>query len=403
YSVWDDKDIDSCWYINVSGGIEIIPSCSNITFEAVEGLNNITIYVNDSSNNINYTQIFFYVDITSPVVNLENPQNNSLITNTNNITFYYNVSDNIGIENASLIINDILNQTNYSIIINTTQNFIVLNMPNGQYNWSVIAYDLAGNWNISYVYNLTIRFFWCGDGICNNGETCNSCRADCGVCTPAGGGGGGGGGGSSGGGALIIPKEGTGEENIKPEKEEVIEARKRNIGYSTKSAVAESPAVFEKEKNIIPNLDFVIGGIIFGLTIILISSLLWHFPLIYFYRRTFADEEVIIKFIEKDRLRYHRKIFVTPNVYERYKLKLEEQKKKCNLAPIYLYKKDEKFVNHLIYRYHINTELAKLICAAKRGVISRILTTEKISDELRKRFRKIKFEDPFEYEKKFGS
>jgi hypothetical protein len=35
---------------------------------------------------------------------------------------------------------------------------------------------------------------YCGDGICNNGEACNTCSADCGQC-PGGGGGGGGGGG----------------------------------------------------------------------------------------------------------------------------------------------------------------------------------------------------------------
>lgn len=42
----------------------------------------------------------------------------------------------------------------------------------------------------------------CGDGTCNNGETCSTCAQDCGACpvTPSGGGSGGGGGGGSGGG-----------------------------------------------------------------------------------------------------------------------------------------------------------------------------------------------------------
>lgn len=37
----------------------------------------------------------------------------------------------------------------------------------------------------------------CGDGSCNNSETCSSCSTDCGACPPSGGGGGGGGGGGS--------------------------------------------------------------------------------------------------------------------------------------------------------------------------------------------------------------
>ncbi len=43
---------------------------------------------------------------------------------------------------------------------------------------------------------------YCGDGTCNNDESCSSCSADCGACSSGGGGsggGGGGGGGSSGG------------------------------------------------------------------------------------------------------------------------------------------------------------------------------------------------------------
>jgi hypothetical protein len=36
---------------------------------------------------------------------------------------------------------------------------------------------------------------WCGDGSCNNGETCETCPADCGTCSSGNGGGGGGGGG----------------------------------------------------------------------------------------------------------------------------------------------------------------------------------------------------------------
>jgi hypothetical protein len=48
-------------------------------------------------------------------------------------------------------------------------------------------------------FTVTGSLPYCGDGTCNNGETCSSCSADCGTCgTTSGGGGGGGGGGRAG-------------------------------------------------------------------------------------------------------------------------------------------------------------------------------------------------------------
>ena len=50
---------------------------------------------------------------------------------------------------------------------------------------------------------------YCGDSICNNGESCSSCSGDCGGCSGSGGGGGGGsggGGGGGGGGGFIPPR-----------------------------------------------------------------------------------------------------------------------------------------------------------------------------------------------------
>lgn len=63
-----------------------------------------------------------------------------------------------------------------------------------------LSSDLAGmpsNYTVPNSCNYTHPIF-CGDGICNNGESCSSCSADCGACpippsAPSGGGGGGGG------------------------------------------------------------------------------------------------------------------------------------------------------------------------------------------------------------------
>ncbi len=51
-------------------------------------------------------------------------------------------------------------------------------------NWtcSILAYDglsYEAEWNNSTTLNILAG---CGDGSCNNGETCNDCQADCGIC-----------------------------------------------------------------------------------------------------------------------------------------------------------------------------------------------------------------------------
>ncbi|MFC1710816.1 hypothetical protein ACFLZJ_01525 [Nanoarchaeota archaeon] len=57
------------------------------------------------------------------------------------------------------------------------------------------------NFSIDFLPDCPIEEY-CGDGICNNGETCSTCSNDCGTCSTgdsgsSGGGGGGGGGGGS--------------------------------------------------------------------------------------------------------------------------------------------------------------------------------------------------------------
>jgi PGF-pre-PGF domain-containing protein len=78
-----------------------------------------------------------------------------------------------------------------------------INISNGTYIWNCRAdylsntYWADNNFTFNVVYDPTIELY-CGDANCNNGETCNSCSEDCGVCNNDGSGGGGSGGGSSG-------------------------------------------------------------------------------------------------------------------------------------------------------------------------------------------------------------
>jgi PGF-pre-PGF domain-containing protein len=83
----------------------------------------------------------------------------------------------------------------------TTQgklNHTINGISNGNYKWNCRArYNSVSYWassNITVTVNYAPAAF-CGDAVCNNGETCSTCSQDCGTCSnqPSGGGGGGGG------------------------------------------------------------------------------------------------------------------------------------------------------------------------------------------------------------------
>jgi PGF-pre-PGF domain-containing protein len=72
-----------------------------------------------------------------PVVNLISPANNTGDSD-GNLTFNYNVTDLDDISNCSLLINNVVNQTDTSIYEDEiTKSFILNNVKVGRYNWSV--------------------------------------------------------------------------------------------------------------------------------------------------------------------------------------------------------------------------------------------------------------------------
>ncbi|MFC1682451.1 LamG-like jellyroll fold domain-containing protein, partial [Nanoarchaeota archaeon] len=101
--------------------------------------------VNDSVGNLNTSLTrTITLDTTNPTVTLITPSNNTGDSD-GNITFSYNVSDVGTISNCSLELNGVLNQTNSSITKASTQNFIINNLVEGNYNWSVNCTDSSLN------------------------------------------------------------------------------------------------------------------------------------------------------------------------------------------------------------------------------------------------------------------
>jgi hypothetical protein len=93
--------------------------------------------------------------------------------------------------NSSFVFNTALNNgAAYAVTVRTN--------PNGQ---TCLVTNGSGNisGNVSNVLVSCTTNPYCGDGACNNGETCGSCSADCGACVSSGAGGGSSGGGGGGG------------------------------------------------------------------------------------------------------------------------------------------------------------------------------------------------------------
>jgi hypothetical protein len=119
----------------------------------------VRVRANDSlgfiGNYDNHTNIS--IDRTSPIISLIGPANNSQDVDGDNILFEYNVTDNLlEISNCNLIINGTINQTNYSVVKNTIQNFTLSGMADGNYTWNINCTDFAGNKNSSEIRNLII-------------------------------------------------------------------------------------------------------------------------------------------------------------------------------------------------------------------------------------------------------
>jgi len=135
------------------------------TATLVNGLSEGTHYWNvtcwDNASNRNYSETRSFNIFNAPIVNLTFPPNGN-VTNNPNQTFYFNVSDETGIFNCSLILNGAINTTKpgSQIINNNINNFTVNNLD-GFYNWSVRCYDntsfkVQGD---SETWNITIDLY----------------------------------------------------------------------------------------------------------------------------------------------------------------------------------------------------------------------------------------------------
>ena len=93
-------------------------------------------------------------DTTTPFVSLLSPQNNSWIQS--NVTFIYNVTENTGLFNCSLLVDGLLNQTSDGVLPGIITNFTLNDTPEGGHTWMVSCVD---NGSSTLQGNSTFRSF----------------------------------------------------------------------------------------------------------------------------------------------------------------------------------------------------------------------------------------------------
>ncbi|MBN2053006.1 hypothetical protein JW756_05875 [Candidatus Woesearchaeota archaeon] len=150
--------------INTTGNIILAAGQSNPQSlgNMTAGTTNVTFLMNGSSPSTNLIRCYAVTDYneyygptmqtvivndtTPPNVTLLSPETNSTF-NITDITFYFNVTENVGIANCSLYLNEEFNATKSTaeITVNVSNNFTVTNIPEGEYDWKIVCIDLAAN------------------------------------------------------------------------------------------------------------------------------------------------------------------------------------------------------------------------------------------------------------------
>jgi hypothetical protein len=118
----------------------------------IEGTHYWNVTCTDIAGNANISETHSFNVYIGPSISLLTPNNNTWSNSPDNI-FYFNVSDEVGLENCSLIFNSVINQTltNVQITNNAINNFTIIGMTSGTYLWQVECYD-----NTTYhAYNIT--------------------------------------------------------------------------------------------------------------------------------------------------------------------------------------------------------------------------------------------------------
>src|SRR3989344_3433124 len=165
YTVTDESGVSACWYSNDTHTVNTtLANCANITTVVWnQGPHNLTIYSNDTVNNLASKRVSFTIDATAPTITLVDPANQTSYTsNAQLVTFSFNVSDTLHMANCSLIVGGIINHTNTTI--NKSLDSFAQTFSPDSYQWSINCTDNAGNIANSQTRTFTVATPTSGGG-----------------------------------------------------------------------------------------------------------------------------------------------------------------------------------------------------------------------------------------------
>ena len=182
YTASDETALGSCWYSQDLGvtNVSFVGGCgNNASLTASEGSNTWTVWVNDTSNNVNSSSITFGVDTTAPTITVTSP---------GNIT--YNLSNSVTINFTSSDETAISSRWFYNGTGNTTYTDVVIQvLADGQYTFIFYTNDSSNNVNST---NVTFVVSTANTGLssclsqCTENEGCvinDACHLDSSMCS----------------------------------------------------------------------------------------------------------------------------------------------------------------------------------------------------------------------------
>lgn len=151
YTVSDETNISMCWYSKDLGETNSTPVYAGTNFNyvvSVEGNNTWRVYCNDTSDNVNYSQVTFFKDTIPPTIDIISPLNQSYS--------YSGVYINITSDGDNIWFNWNGTNVTYTTPINTT-------FAEGVHTLYAWANDSVGNenvTNVTFTVDFTAPYVW---------------------------------------------------------------------------------------------------------------------------------------------------------------------------------------------------------------------------------------------------
>ncbi|MBW3022826.1 hypothetical protein KY308_01870, partial [Candidatus Woesearchaeota archaeon] len=133
---------DKCWFYNTTNVRVELPGCINTTFNATDGLKNISLFANDTFGNMSFSKIFFFVDTVFPVISDINISGLGNTTATINWTTSEETNSTLSYGVSSSDLNNLRLDFTY----NLTHSVSLVGLTNHQiYYYKITSCDRAGN------------------------------------------------------------------------------------------------------------------------------------------------------------------------------------------------------------------------------------------------------------------